>query len=599
MGCLLAGLFCIIMAAPALADVSARLDRYRAYEGDPVTLTIESDTKTSAEPDLAPLSQDFRVVGTSTSSQVSIINGQRSSRTSWIVQLEPRRLGTLRIPAISIGKEHSQPLELEVTEIPEQLVAEQSEHLFIEVETDYGRTVFVQQQIPYTVRFYFDDLVLNGDLSEPQPEHAVVEKLGEDKRYTATRNDRNYNVIERNYVISPEKSGPLHIPPVTFNGQLAATGKQSGYRTRRNRLIDRFFSNSPFSNDPFFGLSPFAGPGKTVRVHSKPMTIDIQPRPAAAGSQWLPAEQLTLQDSWAEQPPQFRAGEPVSRTITLHAKGLTGAQIPALQLAAPEHTRLYPEAPVNESRTDGTSVYGISKQTITYIPGVAGKLTIPAIELDWWNTNTNQSATARLTQWEVNVEAGSGDTQPSVIEETRNDERELTEAAGHSDLTPPATRRSGVIASLMPWLAAAAGALILLGFARLAINRSLRNRQATETTAPDAETEQSRQTAIEQLVPELERACSNNDAQAAARVLLELGQARWPEFPPRSLGMLAARLGQGNEEISRLDRQLYAADNSAWEGSGLWHAINNAWRIAPAGEKSVQEELKPLYPHST
>ena len=211
------------LSAAALAGVRAQLDRNKVYEGDSVKLIIESDGRQSGEPDLATLNKDFKVLGTNTSTQVSIINGRRSDKTSWTVQLEPRQPGKLRIPPISLGSEQTEALELEVAVVPEHVAAEQSEHVFIEVEADFDeQNLYVQQQIPYTVRLYYDDHIVNGELEAPQPEQAVVETLGEDKRYAVNRNGRRYNVIERQYAISPEKSGQLQIPPVSFKGQMTS-----------------------------------------------------------------------------------------------------------------------------------------------------------------------------------------------------------------------------------------------------------------------------------------------------------------------------------------------------------------------------------------
>ena len=220
-----------------------------------------------------------------------------------------------------------------------------------------------------------------------------------------TRNKRRYQVVERRYTISPEKSGELRIPPATFSGQLSTAQQGPGRSSPLNSLRQQFFRNSPFGSG-----------GRSVRISSKAITIDVLPRPAAAGNSWLPAEDLELQDSWASDPPRLRTGEPVSRTISLRATGLSGTQIPALEIESPEHTRVYPETPVNESHTDGDKVFASSRQTFTYIPGQAGELTIPAVEVHWWDTRSDEQATARLPQWVVKVEPGASGTQSRTNE---------------------------------------------------------------------------------------------------------------------------------------------------------------------------------------
>jgi hypothetical protein len=585
---LLIGLLITCLSTVALAGVQAKLDRNRVYEGDPVILVIETDGRQSGEPDLAALDKDFRILGSNTSSQVRIINGRRSDKTSWTVQLEPRRLGTLRIPPISIGSEQTGALELEVTAIPEQVAARQSEHVFIEVEADTdGQSLYVQQQIPYTVRLYYDDQILNGALGAPQPEQAVVEQLGEDKRYAVTRNARRYNVIERHYAISAEKSGPLLIPPVSFKGEIASPKNTPGTGSYQSQLFERFFRNSPFGER-----------GQPIRIHSKAVSVDIQSRPASAGNTWLPAEQLTLQDSWTESPPQFRAGEPVTRTLTLQAKGLTGAQLPDLQLEQPEQARLYPESPVNESRTDGDKVYGVSKQNFTYIPGKAGKLTIPAVELNWWDTHSNQPANARLPRWEFIVEPGVGGTQPPPAVKPENMSRTTAVEKPAPDTQLPPTGWFEQLKTFKYWTMAGA-VLLFLTLVLFAAKRLQHIKRATPAVKPALPAEQDSRTRIKHLVPQLERACALHDARAAAHALLELGRTRWPDDPPRNLGVLATRLGQGYAQIMALDRAMYAADKAQWNGSDLWHSIKDVWTKKPTEEKKTADSLKPLYPEST
>ena len=155
---LLPWLLCLLLCMPATADVRARLDRDKVYVGDPLTLIIESSGASSGDPDLSPLKKDFQVLGTGTSTQFSFVNGRSSNRTTWTIRLGAMQLGKLQIPPISVGAEQTAALEVEVTEVPEQVTAKQSEHLFLEAELDAGDHAYVQQQIPYTLRFFGDDI---------------------------------------------------------------------------------------------------------------------------------------------------------------------------------------------------------------------------------------------------------------------------------------------------------------------------------------------------------------------------------------------------------------------------------------------------------
>lgn len=578
----------LLIAGPGVAAVRASLDRDTVYEGDVFTLSIESDGRATGQPpNLAPLERDFEVLGTSTSTQVSIINGRRSDKTRWHVQLQPRRLGQLRIPPIEVGGEKTAAIDLKVVEAPRQTAAQAGQHVFIEAEIANGdKPVYVQQQIPYTVRLYYDDRLRAGELKAPEPDNAVIERLGEERRYDTVRNGRRYHVIERNYVISPEKSGTLHIPPASFRGRIARP--QAPQAQRPPSPMEEFLRNSPFANDPFFrdrlggGLlaDAFADPGQPVRVRSRAIDLSIKPRPPTASKNWLPAEAVTLTDSWTQDPPQFKVGEPVSRTITLQAKGLSGSQIPELSLAAPPGTRVYPEDSTQENRTDGQTIYGVRRQTFTYIPGAEGALEIPPITLDWWDTRHDKPASTTLPPWQLKVLPGAPGTAAAAP---------TPPPAAETPRDTPRTA-SGERAENRPWLIAGGAALALI---LLAAALARRAKHRPPTANPTSTGRQARKTALRTL----QRACANNDRRTAAQALLALGQAEWPDDPPRSLGALAARIETGQAQLQTLDRSLYAADGADWRGAALWKTFRHGLPAKKPRTQGHDDGLTPLYPN--
>ena len=174
-------MFCA--SAASRAALRAEIDRQTVQEGDTLTLTIRSDQAQSQErPDVSPLRKDFVVLGTSTSSETSIVNGSRSDSTSWQIQLQPLHTGTIDIPPIAVGNEQTAAIEIDVTKASPQQAKQTSTHVFLEVEAPAaGKSIYVQQQIAYTVRLFYDDTVQSGDLAAPDPENAIVEQLGTGK----------------------------------------------------------------------------------------------------------------------------------------------------------------------------------------------------------------------------------------------------------------------------------------------------------------------------------------------------------------------------------------------------------------------------------
>jgi hypothetical protein len=594
------GLLMLCSSVASWASLRAQLDPQTVQDGDTVTLTIESDQSQSQErPDVTPLRKDFNVLGTSTDSETSIVNGTRSDTTSWMIQLQPLHTGSIVIPPITVGNEQTAPLQLNVTQASPQQTQQTSAHVFLEVDAPAaGRSVYVQQQIPYTLRLYYDDSVQSGNLTAPDPANAMVEQLGKDKRYTTVRNGREYHVIERHYAIAPEKSGPLNIPPANFRGSMLVAANSQGNGAAPNDPMARMLRGTPFANDPFFRNSfgasiSFGATPQPVDIRSREIALEVQPLPPGVQGNWLPAEQLTLHDSWDDNPPRFKVGEPVTRTITIDAKGLAASQIPPLSFAKPANARTYPEATSNQSRTDGNVIYGISRQSVTYIPTASGTLDIPPIALTWWNTASNAQNRAVLPAREFKVAPGAAQAAPaapaSAAPQTKPAAKPLTPKRSASDisLTERLQRYRG-------WFAAGAAALVALA---LLLTIALRRR----TRRPESKSGPANMLPV--AVPQrkaalqaLQQACAANERHAAADALLNLARTQWPDDPPRGLGALAARLDAGAKEIAALDRCLYGSGESPWEGSALWNAVRDGLQTKRSEQLPKDDGLGALYP---
>lgn len=476
---------------------------------------------------------------------------------------------------------------------------EVAQHVFVEVSTaDAGRSIYVQQQAPYTVRLYFDDTIRNGELAAPNPADAVVEQLGEEKHGTTVRDGRRFNVIERNYAIAPEKSGVLRIPPVTFSGvQVAPQSadeqpRQPASADPADELLASMLRNTPFANDPLIRRAFSSGmlseeTTQPISAQSAAITVDVKQRPAAVRGDWLPAEAITLHDSWRDTPPRLKAGEPATRIITIEAKGLSASQIPPLSTGQPANARLYPDAADNESRTDGKIVIGTRQQKVTYIPDAQGKLNIPAVDLAWWDVVADAPRVATLPSMSLNVAPNA----------------DLGAAAGTNAATAPtrviAERGHGananwrtVLVDHRTELALAALAAALLAAFGVAMGRSRRRRDAlVAATGPESAPQRAAS------LRALDKACAANDPFAAATALLDLGQAQWPNDPPRGLGALASRLEDGAEEVGALNRHLFGATGpSTWQGDALRQAMRGGLKPRRTADSSGDDVLQALYP---
>ena len=586
----------LMLTSQASAAVRAWVNQSTVYIGDPVTLTIEADDQSAPRPDLSVLEKDFRILGTGTGTRVSIVNGRSSATKSWTITLAPRGQGKITIPAITVGNDRTNPMSVTITDIPEAVKAQLRDHVTLESSIDLPDTpVYVQQQLGYTIKLFTDDAITSGELVAPQIDNAVVEQIAADKRYQAIRNGKKFNVIERRYVISPERSGKLHIPPAQFHGKMKRPTQKQPRQRARSPFDDFFnddFFHDPFSDD-FFSGTPFGDRGQPVQTSSKAHDIEVLPVPDSYhGKHWLPAEEVRIQDSWKTLPPEFKVGEPVVRSLQFQVRGVSGSQIPLLDIPAPEGIKVYPDQPKTDTLTDEEMVYGISEQSITYIPDRAGKTTIPEIRIDWWNTRTGKQETTTLPAIHVEVKPGQGGktrTGATPAPSPQQGEADTPEA--------PSAVQQAKQRGMWQYLALLA-ALVLAGLGWRWIS------QRNNTTTPPGKVRQPRHIeprkppAVDQQAARLalKRACETGDAKTAAEQLLKLAAAQWPDAPPKNLGAIADQLREGAEAIRDLDRHLYGSAASEWRGDALWAAVKDGFRLHARHAQPHRNGIETLYP---
>lgn len=583
----------MLMPLPGIAAVQASIDRSVIYLGESFTLTISSDFRQNDRPDLSLLEKDFNVLGTGSSQQVQIINGTTSINRSWNITLQAKSVGQFHIPSLRVGKQLTNPIQIIVSVPPVASDATGGQHVFIETEIENAdQPVYLQQQIIYTVRLLYDQQLLEGGLSDPAPENALVEQLEKNTRYKSQRKGKPYTVIERRYAIFPEKSGELIIPPLRFSGKLMS--RNSG----------RPISRRDSSFQQFFGRDPFAGvfdQGQTVTVLSKEQRLTVLPRPANyTGKHWIPATDLKILDSWVDQPPEFRVGEPVSRNISLQAQGLLATLLPELDGGTIPGVNIYPETPVSETRSDGTQVRGISRQVLTYIPTRAGEIIIPELKITWWDTRQEKERTTVLPQWRVNVLSGKNqadvsDTaagQSSLLEDASKEISNDAPDEFTDDSTEPGTEGrslTGFIGSFTPafWITVIIIVLFLFW-------RGMRKVRASANTKPVL-VQQPPKRVLQKLQKQLKTACENNDKQATAEVILKMVAVMKPTSPVQNLPALAEMVKQGSNHLIELDRVLYAPDKQDWNGMPFYECFKNGLMFREK-KQVTKYGLAPLYP---
>lgn len=581
---------------PVFAAVKASINQTTVFEGDPVTLTIETSENNHSQPNLTPLKKDFDVLEENRNSQISILNGRRSFKKIWSIELQPKLKGEITIPEISVGKDKTQALILTIKTLPPEVMAETRKHIFIESSIDISSDeTYVQQQIPYTVKLFYDATMQSGEIYSPKVKNANIRQLSDDRKYQVIRGGKKFIVLEKHFVISAEKSGKLHIPATSVKGRIALSGGDSPRLRRRmdeTAMLNQFFND--FTSDPFF-RSPFdrmfnrrrsVGPSRPFSISSKTIDVNILPVPASfTGSAWLPAEDLLITDSWATKPAELKVGEPVTRTLVLQVKGLASSQIPKIHIPKPAGIKVYPEQARTDTPNDGNTVYGIQRIDITYIPNKEGSVTIPEIAVDWWDIKNKKQQTFTLPEWNLVVAAGAvGSNAPSINNEPMSDANPESEKQ-----TLNTEQQNNPKQWNVKIVAATIGVLLLLFSAIFThFKKKQRNKHSLK--------QRSKPVSIKKLQSSLSQACQKNNKHLSARLLLKFTRALWNDSAIQNLGMLASQLNQGTETIKELEKSLYAADSAKWDGKELQILIEKGIQQKQKNHTLENEGLAPLYP---
>jgi BatD DUF11 like domain len=639
-GILLLLLIACAAAAQAFAGVTASLDVSQIASGDTVQLTLEHDGRTSGQPDLAPLQQDFDILGTTNSTSFSLINGSASLKTEVILTLAPKVTGNLTIPPLSWDGQQSQPLSLTVTGPggastgtgagqPGASGAAPAAKVFIQT-TASPEQPYVESAVHLTVRLYVSEILYRPDLELPENGDVLAKQIGTDEETHVSRNGRNYQVVTRQYVLFPLHSGKLTLQGPVLDAEVAVGQTQSA-----------------FGNDPFGGFFGGFQTVRPLRVHGDPIALAVRPRPAGAvGSYWLPASNVTLSAAWDPAPLTARVGDPVTLDLDLQATGLTAAQLPDLTslLSFPSGLKAYPDQPKLDDSTQNGSLIGSRDQTIALMADSPGHYTIPALTVTWWDTQTNQPRTATspartLTILPVPGSTASGSTSPAgtasgnaaaglaTPQTTAPAAQQGSTSTVSRHATSPAARRPIPARTPSEWEWISIGLAVVWLATAGAWLWSRRPRAAPPTAAddtgargPDRRSERSTRSALDTqrqdnmsnlrqhstpqsrpppLDPAKERtafraACEADDAAAARAHLLAWAAARWGALPA-GINAVAATIGDANvaELLRDLDRACYGG--GAWRGHSLAAALAEL-PASPGKAAREREGLAPLYP---
>jgi len=384
----------LTILSPAIAfaaQVEATVSKNIVGLNDVFQLTVKIDDSVNANAlDLSPLDADFNYGTPSVSNSTSMINGVISRSTEWNVALAAKKMGKIVIPSFRIGATESQPITITVEKngnasATKTTQDQQAVQLLTEVDKS---SLYQGETFSYRVELRIGAQMSQASLTAPYGDGLDVVQQGDDRQTETVVNGRRYIVVTRYYQITAEKPGKITLNGAKFSGNIVK-GNRGG------------FGFSPSVNIP-------------VKRTAENIALEIKAKPESYTGLWIPTTDLKLEQQWQPQNSTVKVGEPLTRLITLKIKNTSQSNMPNISLEYPSSVRSYNEKP-EYSNQNGYTVMTV-KQVI--IPRKEGKLSLPGLSVNWFNTVTGKEQTSSIDGMKLTVMPEEASTSSSV---TKND----------------------------------------------------------------------------------------------------------------------------------------------------------------------------------
>ncbi|WP_034474625.1 BatD family protein [Aestuariibacter salexigens] len=541
----------------AVTEVTASVDKNPLMVDESLTLTvIANDDVDRSAFDPSVLLSDFVVGRTAVSSQTKMVNFSTTRSTQWTTTLIPRREGTITIPALTIQGVSTDPIQLTVLPVSSNNANGDGRDIFVTTDIDKSQ-VYLQQQITYTVKLHLAVELQRGSLQAPQLAQAEIRQLGEDREYTDIINGKRYRVIERQFAILPQQSGEFNVDGPLFEGEVLANDRRSFGFFNRTRNVNR------------------VGPSQQITVLPIPSTIN---------DHWLPSEMVQLNEEWPNQAQQFVVGEPVTRTLTLTALGVSEEQLPAMDALYPPAIKTYPDQATTSTLDRDGMLVAQRVESLALIPSEPGLFVLPEVKVAWFNTLTEKTEYATVPARSITVAPASNATSaPPPVAQPQPQAADVD--------TSPIVSSDTVASITNSWWSFSSWVLLALWLITLSLwFATSRKSPASNRPEPPASANE------KQAWSGVEKALKTSSADAMI-IAIEKWLGVVFERPHLPLGRLIDDIhdAQALQQLNRLLASKYASQPTNVQVKELKNALHNL-RASAVHQPKHHHGLAPLYP---
>ena len=376
------------------ASLTSTVNRNTMSTNETVTLTVVSDQQVDASAlVLDELRQDFEILNIAprNSTSIATVNGKttRVASTQWTLSLAAKRAGELRIPVFTVNQSRSRAITIKAL-APQDYSANHSAPASPLIASGLAEKVSIYpgEQLIYSIELSAARSVRDLSGSALEIDGASVELI-EQPQFQRIENGLARTVVILKYAIFAEASGTLTIPAITFTGLVGAQ------------------------------RSLFGNQGQKVIGRTQPLSINVKAKPVSNNSApWFPASDVSMSSSWSSDPNELRTGAPITRSITINAQGQLADAIAPLNQAplSAASIKSYKDKPQLNSNKTNTGFNSTRIESEAIVVNEAGKVELPAIDVHWFNVNTQtwQQATLAAETLTVSGQAVAS-TSPTAL----------------------------------------------------------------------------------------------------------------------------------------------------------------------------------------
>uniref|UniRef100_UPI003567ABE9 BatD family protein n=1 Tax=Pseudoalteromonas sp. TaxID=53249 RepID=UPI003567ABE9 len=295
--------------------------------------------------------------------------------------------------------------------------------------------------------------------------------------------------------------------------------------------------------------------------------------PENISGNWLPSELVTLNEEWQPEKQSYQIGEPITRTITMTALGITKEQLPEINLPSINGVRSYSDQAETNNLVRNGKVISQKVESFALMPQTPGTYTLPEVRVPWFNVITNRIEYATLLTRELTVVGDPNFVQPTITAPQVNNAptSDIKDDSVNTRVETPIYYWPLVILGYALWLIT----LLIMWFKRKPVATLAKtDKEYVPSTNP---------------LPALQTAVKENNQRSFYHQLMKLCKLHTGSADLTKLNTVINN-PQFAEAINHLQANLYAGKNHTVDLKFIYQQLNNLNK-----KPKSENELTQLY----